>query len=50
MYQQWLVLAYLENPAEFTMVSTCLQFSVINHATVNTQTVTNKPKKHPANK
>ncbi len=39
MYKQWLVLAYLENPADFPMVSICLQLSVPNHATAHTPNV-----------
>ncbi|TXE18011.1 hypothetical protein ES731_11015 [Psychroflexus gondwanensis] len=39
-YKQWLVLAYLENPADFPMVSTCLPLSVSNHATAHTLNVT----------
>lgn len=39
MYKQWLVLAYLEIPAEFPMASTCLQLSVTNHATAHTLNV-----------
>ena len=38
-YKQWLVLAYLEIPAEFPIVSTCLQLSVTNHATAHTLNV-----------
>ncbi|MCL8009577.1 hypothetical protein M8845_19320, partial [Gelidibacter japonicus] len=34
-----LVLAYLENPADFPMASTCLQLSVTNHATAHTRNV-----------
>ena len=42
-YKQWLVLAYLENPADFPMASTCLQLSVTNHATAHTRNVANNP-------
>ncbi|TQO38686.1 hypothetical protein GQ41_3346 [Arenibacter algicola] len=38
-YKQWLVLAYLEIPAEFPMVRTCLQLSVTNDATAHTRNV-----------
>ena len=38
-YKQWLVLAYLEIPAEFPMASTFLQLSVTNHATAHTLNV-----------
>ncbi|TLG99005.1 hypothetical protein BZARG_03595 [Bizionia argentinensis JUB59] len=44
MYNQWLVLAYLENPADFPMVSTCLQLSVLNHATAHTPNVSSNLK------
>jgi len=39
MYKQWLVLAYLENPADFPQASACLQLSVPNHATAHTSNV-----------
>ncbi len=39
MYKQWLVLTYLENPADFPQASTCLQLSVPNHATAHTRNV-----------
>ena len=38
-YKQWHVLAYLENPADFPLASTCLQLSVTNHATAHTPNV-----------
>ena len=44
-YKQWLVLAYLEIPAEFPMASTCLQLSVTNHATAHTRNVATHLKK-----
>lgn len=34
--KQWLILAYLQNPAGFPLASTCLELSVKNHATANT--------------
>ncbi|XOL39659.1 hypothetical protein KCTC32420_00011 [Aequorivita nionensis] len=52
MYKQWLVLAYLENPADFQMASICLQLSVSNHAIAHTLNVNEKQnricKKNPA--
>lgn len=39
MYKQWLVLAYLENPAEFPLASNCWQLSVKNHTTAHTLNV-----------
>ena len=45
MYKQWLVPAYLENPADFPLASTCLQFSVPNHATAHTRNVVKHLKK-----
>ena len=44
-YNQWLVLAYLENPADFPMVCTCLQLSVTYHATAYTLNVGNNLKR-----
>ena len=44
-YKQWLVPAYLENPADFPMGSTCLQLSVTNHATAHTPNVSTHFKK-----
>jgi len=35
----WLVLAYLENPADFPLATTCLQLSVTNHASAHTRNV-----------
>src|SRR5690554_5035791 len=49
-YKQWLVLAYLEIPAEFPMASACLQLSVTNHATAHTRNVVNNAKKNRASK
>ena len=45
MYKQWLVLAYLENPSDFPLASTCLQLSVPNHATAHTLNVISHLKK-----
>ena len=45
MYKQWLVPAYLENPADFPKASTCLQLSVTNHATAHTLNVRHKARK-----
>ncbi|WP_417201476.1 hypothetical protein [Bizionia sp.] len=39
MYKQWLVLTYLENPADFPQASDCLELSVTNHATAHTRNV-----------
>ncbi|TDU33703.1 hypothetical protein BXY82_3138 [Gelidibacter sediminis] len=41
MYKPWLILAYLENPADFPMLRECLQLSVTNHATAHTRNVGN---------
>lgn len=36
MYKLWLVLAHLENPADFLLASTWLQLSMTNQATAHT--------------
>ena len=50
MYKQWLVPAYLENPADFPMASTCLQLSVTSHATAHTLNVTGNFKRQTIHK